>query len=66
MIWAGSFSIHAASAWPTTWNPLDNAGHRRDISLADALSERTLAYAMSTITVRSLPDLRDGLKPVHR
>jgi topoisomerase-4 subunit A len=31
-----------------------------------ALSERYLVYAMSTITARSLPDLRDGLKPVHR
>jgi topoisomerase-4 subunit A len=31
-----------------------------------ALSERYLAYAMSTITARSLPDVRDGLKPVHR
>ncbi|WP_425404671.1 DNA topoisomerase IV subunit A [Hwanghaeella sp.] len=34
--------------------------------LADALSERYLAYALSTITSRSLPDVRDGLKPVHR
>tara|TARA_Y100001960_G_scaffold324224_1_gene404209 strand:- start:1502 stop:3730 length:2229 start_codon:yes stop_codon:yes gene_type:complete len=34
--------------------------------LADALSERYLAYALSTITARSLPDVRDGLKPVHR
>ncbi len=31
-----------------------------------ALSQRYLVYAMSTITARSLPDLRDGLKPVHR
>jgi topoisomerase IV subunit A len=31
-----------------------------------AMSERYLIYAMSTITARSLPDLRDGLKPVHR
>src|SRR5690242_18954916 len=31
-----------------------------------ALSERYLVYAMSTITARSLPDVRDGLKPVHR
>ncbi len=37
-----------------------------DTSLADALSERYLAYALSTITARSLPDVRDGLKPVHR
>lgn len=34
--------------------------------LADALSERYLAYALSTIVARSLPDVRDGLKPVHR
>ena len=33
---------------------------------ASALSERYLAYALSTITSRSLPDVRDGLKPVHR
>jgi topoisomerase IV subunit A len=38
----------------------------RDTPLADALSERYLAYALSTITSRSLPDVRDGLKPVHR
>jgi topoisomerase-4 subunit A len=37
-----------------------------DVKLADALSERYLAYAMSTIMSRSLPDVRDGLKPVHR
>ena len=35
-------------------------------SLKDAISERYLAYAMSTIMSRSLPDVRDGLKPVHR
>ena len=34
--------------------------------LAKALSERYLAYALSTITQRALPDARDGLKPVHR
>jgi topoisomerase-4 subunit A len=32
----------------------------------DALSQRYLVYALSTITARSLPDVRDGLKPVHR
>lgn len=37
-----------------------------DQPLADALSERYLAYALSTIVSRSLPDVRDGLKPVHR
>ncbi len=38
----------------------------RETRLADALSERYLSYALSTITARSLPDVRDGLKPVHR
>jgi len=33
---------------------------------AEALSQRYLVYALSTITARSLPDVRDGLKPVHR
>ena len=42
------------------------AGHIEDTKLYDALSQRYLAYAMSTITSRSLPDVRDGLKPVHR
>ena len=32
----------------------------------EALSRRYLAYALSTITARALPDIRDGLKPVHR
>ena len=38
----------------------------RETRLADALSERYLSYALSTIMARSLPDVRDGLKPVHR
>ena len=37
-----------------------------DAPFDSALSDRYLIYAMSTITARSLPDLRDGLKPVHR
>src|SRR5215813_1661213 len=36
------------------------------IRLKDALEERYLAYALSTIRHRALPDVRDGLKPVHR
>ena len=36
------------------------------VTLKDALGERYLAYALSTITSRSLPDVRDGLKPVQR
>jgi topoisomerase-4 subunit A len=38
----------------------------QDTPFEDALSQRYLVYALSTITARSLPDLRDGLKPVHR
>ena len=38
----------------------------RPEQLSKALSERYLAYALSTITQRALPDARDGLKPVHR
>ena len=34
--------------------------------MSDALSERYLSYAVSTIVSRALPDVRDGLKPVHR
>ena len=41
-------------------------GGIEDTPFATALSERYLVYALSTITARSLPDLRDGLKPVHR
>lgn len=37
-----------------------------DKKLSEALSERYLSYALSTIVSRSLPDVRDGLKPVHR
>jgi topoisomerase-4 subunit A len=37
-----------------------------DIAFKDALGERYLSYALSTIMSRSLPDVRDGLKPVHR
>ncbi len=41
-------------------------GGARVISLKEALEERYLAYALSTIMHRALPDVRDGLKPVHR
>jgi len=37
-----------------------------DTAFDEALSQRYLVYALSTITARSLPDVRDGLKPVHR
>lgn len=55
----------------TTETPLDDEktdhlGHIIPEPLNKALGERYLAYALSTITARSLPDVRDGLKPVHR
>src|ERR671916_2929530 len=43
-----------------------SGGEVETIQLREALEERYLAYALSTITHRALPDARDGLKPVHR
>ena len=48
---------------PDISDPADNV---IDTPFESALSDRYLVYALSTITARSLPDLRDGLKPVHR
>jgi topoisomerase-4 subunit A len=45
---------------------LSKPGPIEPINLRDALEERYLAYALSTIMHRALPDVRDGLKPVHR
>lgn len=45
---------------------LKNIGNVETVCLDKALGERYLSYALSTITARSLPDVRDGLKPVHR
>ena len=42
------------------------SGNIKDTRFAEALGERYLTYALSTIVSRSLPDVRDGLKPVHR
>src|SRR4249920_3879107 len=42
------------------------AGRIEPVDFADALGQRYLSYALSTIMARSLPDVRDGLKPVHR
>ena len=42
------------------------SGEIRPVPLAGALGERYLSYALSTIMSRSLPDVRDGMKPVHR
>ena len=55
------------TAPPPAAPPPPGGGDRiQDTNLSDALSERYLAYALSTIMQRSLPDVRDGLKPVHR
>ncbi|MEM9027446.1 MAG: DNA topoisomerase IV subunit A [Pseudomonadota bacterium] len=45
---------------------LPGPGPIEHVSLREALEERYLAYALSTIMHRALPDVRDGLKPVHR
>ncbi|MBO0904635.1 DNA topoisomerase IV subunit A [Jiella sonneratiae] len=46
--------------------PPGSGGDIEPIDLKTALEERYLAYALSTIMGRALPDVRDGLKPVHR
>ena len=46
--------------------PQPGSGAVQEIALREALEERYLAYALSTIMHRALPDARDGLKPVHR
>ena len=67
--WRGRCYTTASRRWPPNRSnrmPDDLIGHIEDTRLTDALSERYLAYALSTIMSRSLPDVRDGLKPVHR
>lgn len=49
-----------------TEQPIENEEKIKSVHLAEELSSRYLSYAMSTIVSRSLPDVRDGLKPVHR
>ena len=46
--------------------PPPEKGRIEIVDLKAALEERYLAYALSTIMHRALPDVRDGLKPVHR
>ncbi|MHA6642144.1 DNA topoisomerase IV subunit A [Mesorhizobium sp. A623] len=46
--------------------PAGGGDHIEPVDLKKALEERYLAYALSTIMHRALPDVRDGLKPVHR
>lgn len=50
----------------TTKPILPGPGPIEPVPLRVALEERYLAYALSTIMHRALPDVRDGLKPVHR
>ena len=50
----------------TVHTPPPEGGRIVDEPLGEALSRRYLAYALSTITNRALPDVRDGFKPVHR
>lgn len=50
----------------TPFDASDNGGEIIEEPMNEALSKRYLAYALSTITARALPDARDGLKPVHR
>ena len=45
---------------------LPGPGPIEPVNLREALEERYLTYALSTILHRALPDVRDGLKPVHR
>ena len=71
----GNFASRLNSAWKllkvlTYGEKADSAGtgpaEIHEVMLRDALEERYLAYALSTIMHRALPDARDGLKPVHR
>ncbi|MBC6980697.1 DNA topoisomerase IV subunit A [Caulobacter sp. 17J80-11] len=48
------------------FSPDDEGGRIVDEPMGEALSRRYLAYALSTIMHRALPDVRDGMKPVHR
>lgn len=50
----------------TNENTINNYSNVENIDFGVAISERYLSYALSTIMSRSLPDVRDGLKPVHR
>ena len=50
----------------TSAPPLDPNGRFTDIAIEDEMRTSYLSYAMSVIVSRALPDVRDGLKPVHR
>src|SRR5260221_9326699 len=53
-------------ASPNLPKEIGNAGEIRNVDITDELSRSYLDYAMSVIVARALPDIRDGLKPVHR
>ena len=44
----------------------EDLGDIRTIRIEDEMRDSYLDYAMSVISARALPDVRDGLKPVHR
>lgn len=46
--------------------PEDMSGRITDVDLSNQMRTSFLDYAMSVIVARALPDVRDGLKPVHR
>ena len=43
-----------------------NIGHLMPIDMKEELEKSFIAYSMAVIVTRALPDVRDGLKPVHR
>ena len=43
-----------------------NIGHLMPLNIEDELKKSFISYAMAVIVSRALPDVRDGLKPVHR
>ena len=52
---------------PTENRPVDNnVGHLMPIDMEEELKKSFISYAMAVIVSRALPDVRDGLKPVHR
>jgi DNA gyrase subunit A len=54
------------AATPDGAKPANNQGHTSPISITTEMKKSYLDYAMSVIVSRALPDVRDGLKPVHR
>jgi topoisomerase-4 subunit A len=63
---AGLAAAARRAAWTSSRTPRTRSTAIVDEPFESAIEKRYLVYALSTITARSLPDLRDGLKPVHR